>query len=322
MESLLGDQTKLDVTLDIAASPSFRETGTCLVARRSGLYRSDDGGNNLYPALDDILDTVVPPVTAITVPTDDIIIAAVPGGLLRSADRGSTWSATALPIPETVVSSFATSPAFIDDGLIVAGTLDDGILRSEDGGITWTAANIGLLDHHVLSMTVVRSAYCGTVFVAGTTSGVATSTNNGRSWRDRDDSLKLGATTCLAASTGKDGTRTWLVAGTEQEGLWKSSDLGASWQRIASAQRTGIINAVLTADQFLDDPTQLIVAEEGILYSPDGGTTWVDWNESYGKDNGFLTAIAPYGLHLSNPILLGGVNGGIYRVDASLSKSR
>ena len=318
MEALLQDHASLDPTLDIATTPSFSVTSTCFVARRSGLYRSDDGGKNLYPAISDALGTEMPPVTAITVPSDNIIIVAVPGGLLRSADRGSTWSATALPIPETVVSSFAVSPAFTEDGVIIAGTIEDGILRSEDGGMTWAAANIGLLDYHVLSMTVARDASCGTVFLTGTTSGVAVSTNTGRSWRDRDTSLVLGATTSLAASSSKDETVTWLIAGTEEDGLWKSSDTGASWQLVASAHQTGAINAVLLADQFLNDPNLLIVAEEGILYSSDIGTTWVVWNENIGAGDEFLTAVAPYGVGPSCPILLGGINGDIKWVGSSI----
>ena len=43
-----------DIIFDLAISPGFLNDATCFSARRSGLYRSEDGGNNwryLYSSL-------------------------------------------------------------------------------------------------------------------------------------------------------------------------------------------------------------------------------------------------------------------------------
>lgn len=322
MESVQHKESLMDVTLDIAASSAFAENGICYVACRSGLYRSDDRARTLVPVFTDNFGGQVPPVTAVAVAAggshSDIVMAAVPGGIVQSRDGGSTWSAAALPTPDSVVSCFAISPNFVTDGTVLAGTLEDGLLRSEDWGGSWRPSNIGLLDFSVLSIIAANGEHDKTIYFVGTTSGVAVSSNGGRSWRESDGSLNMMVTTCLAAS-GIDKTAELVVAGTEARGLWKTVDYGINWQSVVPASQTGVIHTVLAAENFPNDSSIMVVADRGIMFSPDMGKSWTGWNEAIVAEDGLVTAIAPYGLDPHYPILAGGVGGGVRLVESTLA---
>jgi hypothetical protein len=146
------------------------------------------------------------------------ILAASQRGVIRSIDRGQTWSPVWI---DGLAASITTSTDFAIDGmvmagidggvirstdggdtwqfhafdeshalvgslsvsrgLVLAGTIDDGLYRSIDRGKTWSSANAGA---YISRITAVHSG-AGTGCLAGTDGGLFTSNNGGRTWSDR-----------------------------------------------------------------------------------------------------------------------------------------
>ena len=313
-----------DIVYALAASPAFEEDGLCFAARHTGLFRSGDGGRtweNAYASLD--LQAALTTVAVLVSPafeTDRAVFAGVPGGILRSADGGQTWHVASFPPPPPFVSSLVISPNYARDGTLLAGTLEDGVFRSGDRGQHWAAWNFGLLDLNVLALAVSPDYAHDETLFAGTESGIFRSTNGGRAWREVNFPTDFAPVLSLALSTGYADDST-LFAGTEAHGLFRSQDGGATWQRLAQERLTGAptsgtaaINSILLAPDFLDQPGVLILHEDALLLSRDGGTSWTDWGTDVAIQAAVVSVAAPHGLAPGAPLLLGLMDGTVLRV--------
>ncbi|SRR5581483_4008353 len=154
----------------------------------SGLCVSHDGGQHWLAAYDSLgLDQPLETMTVAISPayrSDRTVFSGVDGGVLRSIDGGKTWNSSVLASPPPLVTCLAISPNSAEDGIVLAGTMEDGIFRSTDQGRHWTPANFGLLDLHVLAMATAPSFERGEMVFAGTESGSFRSQNGGRAWRE------------------------------------------------------------------------------------------------------------------------------------------
>jgi photosystem II stability/assembly factor-like uncharacterized protein len=308
-----------DVVHALAASPAFEHDGVCFAARSTGLYGSQDGGQtweSVYGSL-----ALEAPLTTAAVAlspgfaADQTLFAGVLGAILRSSDGGRNWFATALPTPPPFVSSLVTSPNFVHDGIVLAGTMEDGVFRSGDRGVHWAAWNFGLLDLNVLCLAMSPSfAEDETVF-AGTDSGIFHSTNGGRAWREVDFPADLAPVLSLALSPGYENAGV-LFAGTEASGLYTSQNRGRSWTRLGEGTIEGAVNTVLLSPQFPARPEVLVALADALLVSRDGGQTWSDWNPEFGFQQGITVVAAPLGLQPGAPLLVGMVDGEVRTIRA------
>ena len=144
----------------------------------------------------------------------------------------------------------------------------DGVSKSEDGGESWMPVNGGLESRDVTSLAVDPGnpdhVYCGTWG-----KGVFKSSDGGSTWKSvwsasQDPRIHE---LCLVAADQL------LWAGTEN-GLYRSADSGASWQRYLYGR---VLSIAVRPDQ-----PQSIYA--GIMYhgnfkSSDGGESWTEIND-------------------------------------------
>ncbi len=144
-------------------------------------------------------------------------------GTRRNPTFGRRWPCLdrrPIALPPPFVHSLAVSPQFAQDGVVLAGTMEDGVFRSGDRGAQWAAWNFGLLDLSVLCLSM-SPAYADdeTVF-AGTDSGIFRSMNGGRAWRELEFPPDWAPVLSLALSPGF-GADGMLFAGTEFGGhVW------------------------------------------------------------------------------------------------------
>jgi photosystem II stability/assembly factor-like uncharacterized protein len=306
-----------DITYAIATSPDFAQDGICFAARRSGLYRSNDGGDTWYFVYDTLsLETPLATLAVAVSPDfagDKSVFAGVPGGVLRSFDAGESWRITPFPSPPPVVSSLVISPHYAHDGVLLAGTIEDGVFRSADRGSHWVAWNFGLLDLGVLCMVISADFARDETLFAGTETGLFCSTNGGRAWREVDFPTNLAPVLCMALSPdyAYDGT---LFAGTESHGLYRSYDRGHSWSRLGEEILTDAVNAVTLAPRFPASSEVLVMLTDRLLWSGDGGISWSDWKADRIFDRGLASLVAPLGLGPDTPLLVGLAEGGVVRV--------
>jgi hypothetical protein len=306
-----------DFVYSLATSPDFSQDGICFAGKVSGLYRSDDGGAN-WRSLYDSLNIDAPLATPSVVvspafPSDQTVIAGVQGGVLRSMNGGESWDFAPLPPPPPLVSTLTISPNFQEDGVLLAGTVEDGVRRSGYQGRHWTIGNFGLLDLNTFSMALSPDfAEDETVFV-GTETGVFRSTNGARAWRETEFPMESAPVISLAVSPGyaRDGT---VLAGTEAHGLYISDDRGKTWVRLGEDAIAGAVNGIVLSSEFPAKPHVLVLLESALLISRDKGQSWAHWKDGLRLDQGTAALAAPQGLNEGAPILIGLVGGEVLRV--------
>jgi photosystem II stability/assembly factor-like uncharacterized protein len=218
-----------NLVYDLAACPPSASSAnlTCLAARMSGLYRSDDAGHT-WQFMYDALNLPEPlPTFAVAAAHDSqgrmIVLAGISGGILRSDDGGHTWEKVFLPTPPATITDLLLSPNYAKDGLVFAGTLDDGLYYSSDLGLTWQHCNFGLLDYHVFCVTASPKFSENKTLFVGTQSGIFKKTGEGCSWLEVD--MPMGYTDVLSIAVSPNGV---LYVGTEEHGLWQTPDNGVT----------------------------------------------------------------------------------------------
>lgn len=134
--------------------------------------------------------------------------------LYRSTDYGENWVLSANLRPLV----FATD----SNNIVYAGT-HDGLFATTDNGLTWAQNN--LLSNIPVSSILIDSAnniYCGTGYY-NNGNGVFYSTNGGQNWTQ----LGLAGRIVLSLAFDSQGN---LYAGTKQDGLFKTTDFGQTWE--------------------------------------------------------------------------------------------
>ena len=291
-----------DYLYALVASPDFPEDGVFFAARSTGLYRSNDRGQSWLPAFQSLgIDTPLPTTAVAISPnfsSDQTVFAAVEGNVLRSVDGGETWTYTELGQPTPLVSVLCLHPDFSEQGLLLAGTLDDGILRSTNRGATWQRWNFGLLDPHIFALHFTDD---GTIY-AGTESGIFQSNNHGRAWREVDFPMDLAPVISLAAADEV------LFAGTEEHGLYISQDSGVSWQQLAPDWIHSAVHQVLVHDSDI-----IAVLDESIYCSMDQGKSW-EARYTVESENSISNVVVPLGLKPAHPLWVGFSNGEVIKM--------
>lgn len=192
-------------------------------------------------------------------------------GVFKSSDGGSSWTPhkSGLPGSDDGEVSLLVDPS--SSSRLFAGTEDfHGVFRSVDGGVTWVAVNTGMSQVETINALVGTT----TAIFAATTGGLFFSTSQGDAWTSITANLGAGTTTPSSVVTGvvvDPGNSNVLWASVQQNGVWKSSNLGASWTQ--TALTTNVSQLALSGS----GATARLYAATGapnLMRSDDAGATW------------------------------------------------
>lgn len=223
--------------------------------------------------------------------TDHTVFAGIRGeGIYRSADGGSSWTATGAG-PGAIVD-LALSPAFpADDTLFaLAGTSAVGyyVYRSADAGTTWEeramitggrALAISPDFAHDHTLYLLTGAAMPTYI---STDGGATFAGAG-GWFDAHD------VTALAFSPAYATDHT-LFAAVRDDALYRSNDGGTTWDTTLG----GDIEAVALSPDYAAEPMVVAIAADGQVHlSLDDGATWDTTFFTLGIGGQFTIAFSP-----------------------------
>jgi hypothetical protein len=211
--------------------------GFVLAGNAAGLFRRQEPGGWRR------LDVPATDVQAIAFAEGGGVLAVGAGSAVDvSADGGRSWRRAELE------TSGRVTALGISGASILAGTDRDGAFLSANEGKSW--AHLGLEGQMVLAVHGDK--------LAGTEQGLWRR-ESGSKWRK----LPLDAVVTAVCATG-DG----LLAGTEDHGVFRSIDGGASWQKCSGVEEG--INALAASGA-----RALAGTSTGRVYeSPDAGLTW------------------------------------------------
>jgi len=229
-------------------------------------------------------------------------VGAAGGGVWRSANGGVTWTDVFGKQPTASIGALAIAPS--DQRIVWVGTGEskvrndttagDGVWSSNDGGATWRQAGIDspsiariLVGRRDPNLVLVGAL--GDPYRDSGDRGVYRTTDGGKTWRQ---TLSVGPQTGASdLAWDRQHNRTvfagmwqlrrvpWgFTSGGAQDGLFRSRDGGATWQRLTGhGLPSGIMGRIGVAVA-PSDPKRvyaLIQSRQGSLWrSDDGGDTW------------------------------------------------
>ena len=110
------------------------------------------------------------------------------GGVFKSINGASTWTAVNSGLTSTTVNALAIDPS--TPATLYAGTFGGGVFKSTNGGTSWTAANSGLTDTRVLALAIDPSTPA-TLYAGTFGAGVFKSINGGTTWQPTGATLDI-----------------------------------------------------------------------------------------------------------------------------------
>jgi photosystem II stability/assembly factor-like uncharacterized protein len=244
-------------------------------------------------------------VTGIATEPGTFYLGSSGGGVWKSTDYGQSW--------DNVSDGFFASSSIgaidvadSDPSVVYVGTGSDGIrsnvitgrgvYKSTDAGKTWSfvglrgVGQIGavVVDPH--NPDIVFVAAIGNAFVPNADRGVFRTTDGGATWRKvlfvsdstgaADLELAPDNPREVYATMWRGQRKPWtIISGAREGGIYKSTDGGDGWQKLAGGLPRGLIGksdlAVSAADPsrvyaLVEAP----VGEGGVYRSDDRGATW------------------------------------------------
>lgn len=243
---------------------------------------------------------------------NEYYFAATGGGLWKSSDGGTSWTATTDgKIPTGAVGGVAVCEANPDIVYLTTGESQlrgnvlpgKGVYKSVDAGKTWQA--IGLDAVQNFSRVRIHPKDCNTVFVGGfghygaenADRGVFRTTDGGKSWtkvlfRDArtgavDISIDPSAPNIVYAALWEAWRKPWgMSSGGPGSGLFKSTDGGNSWTELTrrpGLPAQGLIGKIGVSVSPADPKRVYALVEHqdgGLFVSDDGGDSWRRSNDN------------------------------------------
>jgi len=235
------------------------------------LFRSKDGGKTW----EIVADLHGKSLRALSVAPSDpkTLVAGALDGIYRSRDGGSSWERISPENHAEIknVESIAVDP--VNPEVIYAGTWHLP-WKTEDGGKSWHNIKKGVIDDSDVFSIVIDQAQPANLFISAC-SGIYRSESAGELFRKIQGIPYSARRTRMLRLDPTD--HTVVYAGTT-EGLWKSTDSGATWRRMTAANV--VINDVLVDPQ---RPSHVLLATDrgGVLSSDDGGATFMASNRGF-----------------------------------------
>jgi len=206
--------------------------------------------------------------------SDRLLVGGGPHGVAYLYRGGAEWQASWTGGVTEAALCLAPHPDVFRTAVLLAGTEGGGILRSTDRGHRWTPCNYGLRNYTILSLAWAPldpgSRWPGREHVfAGTEEGIYRSPSGGRGWKRSDSPDAAYQSIAISPSFHRDGL---VLAGTEEQGLWRSADSGLTFALVADAPERINSLAALDGGWLLSDEERLWRSADGLSWQPVAGS--------------------------------------------------
>lgn len=288
----------------IGASSAFR------LVRGSSEWTPYNGGGALQgPILD---------LTILRMADGDRAIASTPSGLYLSVDGGATYARTAETAPNCPIR--LVTPSLMSSAHPLAGIrqCDGREFLSFDNGANWTDR-----PGPSAQIRAVTVQFEGPSLAFGASDGGVLKINY-RAPAGQNQWATTGFTLPTnAVGFGGNGAQTYLLAGTAGQGLHRSSNAGATWNRVGrllpgGAELPAYIHQIVVNPAGRDIhyliASETAASQRRVYRSQDGGASWSPMNE--GLDNASALSLA---VDLSGRFGYIGTDNGVFTFNESVA---
>ncbi len=258
----------------IAFSPDFSADGTLYAGTESALYESYNRARAWKP-LD--FDEAAAPVLSLAMDNSGALFAGTESsGLFRSDKRLAAWQRCDLA-PGTV-NALATTAA----GRVIAAT-HAGVYETDRGRASWRA----VVQAPVLSLCAHASGVIASVIEGG-----LWAQTEADKWRALSTPPIRSVSGCVLSPDSACGETAYVFG--LQEGVWSTSDGGATWQSLNDELPAIDVHALAISP---DAGTLAAATPDGIVISNNSGATWRIAREGpatrvcFAPDGGALAAV-------------------------------
>jgi ligand-binding sensor domain-containing protein len=200
---------------------------------------------------------------------DTLIFVGSNRGVLRSTDKGLTWSASGLT--DRTVTVLASAPRVTGGSITFACATNERVLQTFDNGITWTPVTNGLSDVPVNTVLVFPGMEGAHGLLLGSERhGIFRLNDDGTKWLESNTGLTNAYVDVLAVAAGKTGRSTLFAGGLD---LFLSHDGGGTWKTIPPDVRSTQICSIAASDSNL-----FVGTTNGLFRSNDTGVHWTPVN--------------------------------------------
>lgn len=242
-----------------------------------GAQRWAAGPYGLFALQEDALVPTSQPMERLVVCSaisDRLLVGGEPHGIAYLYRSGQEWQASWMGGATEAALCLAPHPDVFHTAVLLAGTEGGGILRSTDRGHRWAPCNYGLRNYTVLSLAWApldpAARWPGREHVfAGTEEGIYRSPSGGRGWKRSDSPDAAYQSIAISPTFHNDGL---VLAGTEEQGLWRSADSGLTFTLVSGAPERINSLAALDGGWLLSDEEQLWRSTDGLSWQPVAGS--------------------------------------------------
>jgi hypothetical protein len=269
----------------IAVSPGFAADALVLTADTSGVLRVSNDRGATWVVLSNPIGTGGLVHDIAIAPASGAIFLATSGfGIYYSENGGTTFANLRTGLPDEAINNVAVSPNFAVDRTVFCTSVTRSVYRSTDGGQTWTlhdsqaAITNQTTPLEEFSELQVSTGYAtdGAVFLSAF-DGVFISEDRGINWRESQ--TRYGLATGVAFSPDYATDRRVMATVYGGEGMFTSTDNGASWLRVSDGwplTPEGLLSA-FDVDFVRGAAPPLVIATQNDTdfgFSSDYGATW------------------------------------------------
>lgn len=238
----------------------------------SGVHKSVDGGiqwqtvnSGMDPINLNVTDLIINPISPVI-----MYVSIWTGGVFKTTDAAASWTRVSTATMNTNIYSLALNPS--NPSTVYIGGVN--IYKSSNAGTSWENVRAGVGAGYAKATAV--DPQNGAVYV-GTISrrhGMIKSENDGLSWV----SINSGFSNVGINTFAVDPANASIVyAGSDNMGLYKSTDAGANWVLLGGMLTYGV-NAIVIDPQ--NSAFVYALSVNGVLRSSDAGASWEEINSS------------------------------------------
>ena len=211
------------------------------------------------------------------------------GSLWKTSDGGKTFQVKSKIDEKTNITaadilSIAYHPA--KQAVIYVSSIANGIFKTEDGGESWQPINFP--PKKIYSFILDKNDPDNRMFASGVVGEwgkIFRTDDGGKNWDEVY--TEPGQKTVVTALSQHFRDMNVVFAGTSAGTVVKSTDGGDTWKNVGTSGDGAAITGAaidITFDATKKLVTYLLIFEQKIYYSPDGGLKWLDWEEEKNKE--------------------------------------